>query len=138
VANALDIRRRIRSVKNTQQITRAMKMVAAARLRRAQDRVFNARPYANQMLALLGSLAARTEQRAHPLLDERPVESVLVVLLTGDKGLCGAFNTNLIRATENYLAEHHERKVSMMAVGRKGRDFFRKRRVEIIADYINI
>ena len=138
MANVLDIRRRIRSVKNTQQITRAMKMVAAARLRRAQDRVFNARPYANQMLALLGSLAARTEQRAHPLLDERPVESVLVVLLTGDKGLCGAFNTNLIRAAENYLAEHHERKVSMMAVGRKGRDFFRKRRVEIIADYINI
>jgi F-type H+-transporting ATPase subunit gamma len=138
VANVLDIRRRIRSVKNTQQITRAMKMVAAARLRRAQDRVFNARPYANQMLALLGSVAARTEQRAHPLLAERPVEKVLVVLLTGDKGLCGAFNTNLIRATENYLAEHHDHKVSMMAVGRKGRDFFRKRQAEIVADYVNI
>jgi len=134
----LDIRRRIRSVKNTQQITRAMKMVAAARLRRAQDRVFNARPYANQMLALLGSLAARTEQRAHPLLSERPVEKVLVVLVTADKGLCGAFNTNLIRAMENYLAEHRGRKVSMIAVGRKGRDFFRKRQVEIIADHVSI
>jgi F-type H+-transporting ATPase subunit gamma len=138
LANVLDIRRRIRSVKNTQQITRAMKMVAAARLRRAQERVFNARPYANQMLALLGSLAARTEQRAHPLLAERPVEKVLVVLVTGDKGLCGAFNTNLIRAAQNYLAEHRDRKVSMMAVGRKGRDFFRKRPVEIIADTVNI
>jgi len=138
VANVLDIRRRIRSVKNTQQITRAMKMVAAARLRRAQDRVFNARPYANQMLALLGSLAARTEQRAHPLLAERPVEKVLLVLVTGDKGLCGAFNTNLIRAAQDYLTEHRDHKVSMMAVGRKGRDFYRKRPVEIIADYVNI
>lgn len=138
MANVLDIRRRIRSVKNTQQITRAMKMVAAARRRRAQDRVFNARPYANQMLALLGSLAARTEQRSHPLLAERPVEKVLVVLVTGDKGLCGAFNTNLIRAAQDFLAEHRDRKVSMMAVGRKGRDFYRKRRVEIIADYVNI
>ena len=113
-------------------------MVAAARLRRAQDRVFNARPYANQMLALLGSLAARTEQRAHPLLSERPVEKVLVVLVTADKGLCGAFNTNLIRAMENYLAEHRGRKVSMIAVGRKGRDFYRKRHVEIIADHVSI
>ncbi len=138
MANVLDIRRRIRSVKNTQQITRAMKMVAAARLRRAQDRVFNARPYANQMLALLGSLAARTEQRAHPLLAERPVEKVLLVLVTGDKGLCGAFNTNLMRAAQNYLAEHRDHNVSMMAVGRKGRDFYRKRQVEIIADYVNI
>jgi len=138
LANVLDIRRRIRSVKNTQQITRAMKMVAAARLRRAQDRVFNARPYANQMLALLGSLAARTEQRAHPLLAERPVEKVLLVLLTADKGLCGAFNTNLIRAAQDYLAEHRDHKVSMMAVGRKGRDFYRKRQVEIIAEYVSI
>ncbi len=138
MANVLDIRRRIRSVKNTQQITRAMKMVAAARLRRAQDRVFNARPYANQMLALLGSLAARTEQRAHPLLAERPVGKVLVVVVTGDKGLCGAFNTNLLRAAQNYLAEHRDHNVSMMAVGRKGRDFYRKRQAGIVADYVNI
>jgi F-type H+-transporting ATPase subunit gamma len=134
----LDIRRRIRSVKNTQQITRAMKMVATARLRRAQERVFNARPYARQMLELLSSLAARTEQRSHPLLAERPVEKVLLVLVTGDKGLCGAFNTNLIRAAQNYLEENRERKISMIAVGRKGRDFFRRRPVEIIADYAGI
>jgi F-type H+-transporting ATPase subunit gamma len=138
MATLLDIRRRIRSVKNTQQITRAMKMVAAARLRRAQERVFNARPYANQMLTLLSSLAARTEQRAHPLLAVRPVEKVLLVLVTGDKGLCGAFNANLIRSAQAYLEEHRERKVSMMAVGRKGRDFFRRRPVDIIAESVGI
>ena len=138
MANVLDIRRRIRSVKNTQQLTRAMKMVAAARLRRAQERVFNARPYANQMVALLGSLAARTEQRVHPLLAERPVEKILLVLLTADKGLCGAFNANLIRAAQNYLEAHRDRQVSLLAVGRKGRDFFRKRRAEILADYTNL
>ena len=134
----LDIRRRIRSVKNTQQITRAMKMVAAARLRRAQERVFNARPYANQMLELLSSLAARTEQRDHPLLAVRPVEGVLLVLVTGDKGLCGAFNTNLIRAAQTFLDEHRDHKVSMIAVGRKGRDFFRRRDTEMIAEYAGI
>ena len=134
----LDIRRRIRSVKNTQQITRAMKMVAAARLRRAQERVFNARPYANQMLTLLSSLAARTEQRDHPLLAVRPVEKVLLVLVTGDKGLCGAFNTNLIRAAQSYLEEHRDKKVSMITVGRKGRDFFRRRPVEVLSESVNI
>jgi F-type H+-transporting ATPase subunit gamma len=134
----LDIRRRIRSVKGTQQITRAMKMVAAARLRRAQERVFNARPYANQMMTLLSSLAARTEQRSHPLLAVRPEEKVLLVLVTGDKGLCGAFNANLIRAAQSYLDEHHDRKVAMIAVGRKGRDFFRRRPVEMIAEYAGI
>lgn len=138
MANVLDIRRRIRSVKNTQKITRAMKMVAAARLRRAQDRIFNARPYANQTLDLLGSLAARTEQRAHPLLAERPVEKILVVLVTADKGLCGAFNANLIRAAQNYLVDHRDRQVSLLAVGRKGRDFFRKRDVPIVAEHINL
>jgi F-type H+-transporting ATPase subunit gamma len=138
MANVLDIRRRIRSVKNTQQITRAMKMVAAAKLRRAQERVFSIRPYANQMLTLLGSLAARTEQRTHPLLAERPVEKILLVLVTADRGLCGAFNANLIRATEKYLVENIDRKISMIAVGRKGRDFFRKRDTAILSDHINL
>jgi F-type H+-transporting ATPase subunit gamma len=138
VANVLDIRRRIRSVKNTQQITRAMKMVAAARLRRAQERVLNARPYANQMLTLLGSLTARVEQRIHPLLKEREIKNILLVLVSGDKGLAGAFNTNLIRATQNYLAEHKDHKVSMIAVGRKGRDFYRKRPIKMVTDYANI
>jgi F-type H+-transporting ATPase subunit gamma len=138
MANVLDIRRRIRSVKNTQQITRAMKMVAAAKLRRAQERVFNIRPYANQMLNLLGSVAARTEQRSHPLLAERPVENILLILVTADRGLCGAFNANLIRATEKYLDEHADKKITMIAVGRKGRDFFRKRSTSILSDYVNI
>jgi F-type H+-transporting ATPase subunit gamma len=136
--NVLDIRRRIRSVKNTQQITRAMKMVAAARLRRAQERVLNARPFANQMLTLLGSLTARVEQRAHPLLEARPIKNILLVLVSGDKGLAGAFNTNLIRAAQNYLTEHHDQKITMMAVGRKGRDFYRKRGIPMIGDYANI
>ncbi len=134
----LDIRRRIRSVKNTQQITRAMKMVAAARLRKAQERVFNARPYAHQMMDLLSSLAARTEQRKHPLLAMRPVEKVLLVLVTGDKGLCGAFNTNLIRAAQNYLEDNRHLKISVIAVGRKGRDFYRRRGVDMIAEYAGI
>jgi F-type H+-transporting ATPase subunit gamma len=138
MANLLDIRRRIRSVKSTQQITRAMKMVAAARLRRAQERIFNARPYANQMMALLSSLAARTEQRAHPLLAQRPVERVLLVLITADRGLCGAFNTNLIRAAQDYLEEHSTLQISLLAVGRKGLDFFRKRPVSIVKDYVGI
>ena len=115
-----------------------MKMVAAARLRKAQERVLNARPYANEMLTLLGSLTARVEQRVHPLLVERPIKNLLLVLVSGDKGLAGAFNTNLIRAAHNYLNEHREQKVSMIAVGRKGRDFFRKQPVPMIGDYANI
>lgn len=138
MAALLDIRRRIRSVKSTQQITRAMKMVAAARLRRAQDRIFNARPYANQMMALLSSVAARTTDRCHPLLAERPIERQLLVLVTADRGLCGAFNTNLIRAAQNYLDEHRDKDVSLIAVGRKGRDYFVKRPVKLTAEHINI
>lgn len=118
-----------------------MKMVAAARLRRAQERVVNARPYANQMLVLLASVAARTEQRAHPLLAERPVKKVLVVLVTADRGLCGAFNANLIRTTQAHLADLARaagEQPSLMVVGRKGRDYFRRRPVEIVAEQVNI
>ncbi|MGD0694040.1 MAG: ATP synthase F1 subunit gamma [Terriglobia bacterium] len=138
MANLLEVRRRIRTVKNIQQITRAMKMVAAARLRRAQDRVINARPYANQMLSVLGSLAARVEQRVHPLLAEREIKTILLVLVTGDKGLAGAFNTNLIRAAQNYIAEHQGQKICMLAVGRKGRDFYTKRGWSLVGEYANI
>jgi F-type H+-transporting ATPase subunit gamma len=134
----LDLRRRIRSVKNTQQITRAMKMVAAARLRRSQERVLNARPYATEMRHFLSSLAARTEDRSHPLLTERSVRKVLLILVTADRGLAGAFNANLIRAAQKYLAEHRDVEISMMAAGRKGRDFFRKRQVKIAAEYTNL
>jgi len=137
MAALLDIRRRIRSVKSTQQITRAMKMVAAARLRRAQDRIFNARPYANQMMTLLSSVAARTAERSHPLLVERPIQRQLLVLITADRGLCGAFNANLIRAAQAYLEEHRDRDISLITVGRKGRDFFIRRPVKLIAEYVN-
>ena len=115
-----------------------MKMVAAARLRRAQDSIFNARPYANEILILLESLAARTEQRAHPLLAVRPIEKVLLVLITADRGLCGAFNANLIHAAQNYLEGQGNKEVSMIAVGRKGRDSFRKRPLKIVSDHINL
>ncbi len=138
MATLLDIRRRIRSVKSTQQITRAMKMVAAARLRRAQERVLSIRPYARQALAMLESVAARTEQRAHPLLAERPVEKILLVLVTADRGLCGAFNTNLIRAAQNYQADHRGQRVSMILVGRKGLDFFRKHPAAVVSEHANL
>ena len=138
MAALLDIRRRIRSVKSTQQITRAMKMVAAARLRRAQDRIFKARPYANQMMTLLSSVAARTTDRSHPLLAHRPIKRQLLVLVTSDRGLCGGFNSNLIRAAQSYLDEHRDRNVSIITVGRKGRDYFIRRPVKVVGEHINI
>ncbi|MGH9402660.1 MAG: ATP synthase F1 subunit gamma [Terriglobia bacterium] len=134
----LDLRRRIRSVKNTQQITRAMKMVAAARLRRAQERVLNARPYSKQMRQFLSSLAARTEDRSHPLLAERPVRRTLLVLVTADRGLCGAFNATLVRAAQRYFDEHGELEKKMIAAGRKGRDFFRRRGMEMTGEYTGL
>src|SRR5207244_4059783 len=105
----LDIRRRIRSVKNTQQLTKAMKTVSAAKLRRAQDRVMSARPYADQLRNGLANLAGRVENISHPLLEIRPEERILVVVVTADRGLCGAFNTNLIRAAQNFLREQSNR-----------------------------
>src|SRR4051812_44209613 len=98
----LDIRRRIRSVKNTQQLTKAMKTVSAAKLRRAQERVFNARPYAAQLKSVLGDLAARIENVAHPLLEVRSEQRVLLIIVTADRGLCGAFNANIIRSAQGF------------------------------------
>ena len=136
----IDFRRRIRSVKNTQKITRAMKLVSAAKLRRAQERVFHARPYATQMVEVLRSLARRTEVRQHPLLQVRPEERILVLVLSGDKGLCGPFNTNVIRLAERFLATHVERgrELHLIAIGKKGRDHFRRRGKELAAEYINV
>jgi len=122
-----DIRRRIRSVKGTQKITKAMKMVAAAKLRRAQDRITAARPYADTLARVLASVAARTEH-AHPMLGTRPVGRVWLVVVTSDKGLCGAFNTNLLREAERTLAERGWEDVEVVAVGRKAADFFARRR----------
>jgi F-type H+-transporting ATPase subunit gamma len=138
----IDIRRRIRSVKNTQQITRAMKMVSAAKLRRAQDRVIAARPYAELLRTVLGNVAAAVagnEQLAlNPLLAQREEKRILLVLITADKGLAGAFNTNLIKGGIRFVAEHPGASVSLELVGRKGRDFFRKRDARISGEYLNL
>ena len=137
--NLLEIRRRLKSVKNTQQITKAMKMVSAARLRRAQDRVVTARPFANKMTEVLGELAKRTDEDFHhPLLDLRGDERYLLVLITADKGLCGAFNTNLTKAAQAFMRENSDKKIEIMAIGRKGRDFFRNRRATIAGEFIGI
>ncbi len=135
----IDFRRRIRSVHNTQKITRAMKLVSAAKLRRAQERVFNARPYAGQMLEVLRSLARRAEVQKHPLLEKRAEEKILVLVLSGDKGLCGPFNTNVIRLAERFLAAHRNgREPELITIGKKGRDFFRRRKVTVRAEHISI
>jgi len=135
----LDIRRRIRSVKNTQQLTKAMKMVSAAKLRRAQERVLTARPFANKMTEVLNELAKRTDDDFHhPLLDQRGDQRYLVVLITADKGLCGAFNTNLVKAAQAFITENSDKTVEILAIGRKGRDFFRNRRASIAGEVIGL
>ena len=132
----LDMRRRIKSVKNTQQITKAMKMVAAAKLKRAQDRVTAARPFAQKMAEVLGNLSSKvTDDFSHPLLDVRGDEKYLVVLVSADKGLAGAFNANVIKATQAFLNEHNGKSTELVAVGRKGRDFFKRRSVQIVDEY---
>jgi F-type H+-transporting ATPase subunit gamma len=137
--NLLDIRRRIKSVKNTQQITKAMKMVSAAKLKRAQDRVVTARPFANKMIEVLGGLADRTDENfRHPLLDVRGDERYLLVLITADKGLCGAFNTNLIKAAQTFIRDNPGKQIEILAVGRKGRDFFRRRGATLSGEYIGV
>ena len=132
----IDIRRRIRSVKNTQQITKALKMVSAAKLRRAQESMFAARPYARTMAQVLKDVAARTEgEENHPLFRPASKEGKsLLIVVTADKGLCGAFNSSLLRVAQRYLADT-EREVLIDAVGRKGRDFL-KRRATIRKEYI--
>jgi F-type H+-transporting ATPase subunit gamma len=122
-----DIRRKISSVKKTQQITRAMQMVSAAKLQRAQDRLLASRPYSMKMVEVIGSLGLRANTQKHPLLERREGPNTLVLVITTDRGLCGAFNSNVLRATTSLLAQHPEWKTSLVVVGRKGRDFFRRR-----------
>ncbi len=136
--NVLDIRRRIRSVRNTQQITKAMKMVSAAKLRRAQEAVFSARPYAGQILEVAKSLMARSETRRHPLLEEREEERVQLVVITADKGLCGAFNANIVKAAEGFINQKADKSINLFCVGRKGRDYFSKRTAPVKHQRINI
>src|SRR2546421_8915144 len=138
MANLLDIRRRIKSVKNTQQITKAMKMVSAAKLKRAQDRVINARPFAKKMADVLADLGSQTtEDFHHPLLDARGDEKYLVCLVTADKGLCGAFNANLIKAAQAFVKQNAGKTIEFLTIGRKGRDFYR-RRANVVGEYIGL
>jgi len=138
----IDIRRRIRSVKNTQQITKAMKMVSAAKLRRAQDRTIAARPYGTLLRKVLGNVAAALsgdEQAANnPLLARRDENRILLVLVTSDKGLAGAFNTNLIKGAQRFVNERPEATLHFELIGRKGRDFFRKRGFTVAGEHIGL
>jgi F-type H+-transporting ATPase subunit gamma len=136
--NIRDIRRRIRSAKNIQQITRAMKFVSAARLRKAQDRVIAARPYARQMLAVLNSLATRVPEQSHPLLAVRGEDKIELVVITADRGLCGAYNTNIIRQAQDFLKRHSGRQVELNILGKRARDFFRRRSFTIRHEAIGV
>ncbi|MGE5488543.1 MAG: ATP synthase F1 subunit gamma [bacterium] len=138
----IDLRRRIRSVRNTQQVTKAMKMVSAAKLRRAQERVLQARPYATifrEVLADVSAAVAGDERLgSHPLLAHRPERRIALLVLTSDRGLAGAFNSNLIRAAQAFVREHESAEVSMVLLGRKGRDFFRKNNARIIGERVGL
>ena len=134
----VDIRRRIKSVKNTQQITKAMKMVSAAKLRRAQEAMFAARPFARRMLDVLGSMAARAKPESHPLLAERKGNRILLVIVTADKGLAGGFNANIIRAGRQFLEQRAGSELSVEVVGRRGRDYFRRREHKIRTEHVGI
>ncbi|SRR6266404_589776 len=139
MANLLDIRRRIKSVKNTQQITKAMKMVSAAKLKRAQNRVVSARPFATKMQEVLGELAAHTDENfRHPLMDKRGDSRYLLVFITADKGLCGAFNTNLLKAAAAFINENDGKQIEMIPVGRRGRDFYKRRGMHFLAEYVGV
>jgi F-type H+-transporting ATPase subunit gamma len=136
VATLRDIRRRIRSVESTQKITRAMKLVAAAKLRRAQERILSARPYAMKMAELLSSLVSRAEGEAHPLLVRRPAARKRLVIITADKGLCGAFNSNILRGSLAFLREQGETNLTLVVVGKKARDFYRRRQWEVKSEML--
>jgi F-type H+-transporting ATPase subunit gamma len=138
----LDIRRRVRAVKSTQQITKAMKMVAASRLRRAQERIQQARPFATEMLRVLNSLATRVDSSLHPLLDERRAPQAggkaLLFVITADRGLCGSFNTNAIKGASTFIVENPAREVALGLIGRRGRDYFSRRGFEVRYEQVNL
>ena len=134
----LDFRRRIRSVKNTQQITRAMKFVAAARLRRAQEAALAARPYAKELARVLRSTMARLDSPQHPLLARRPEERILVIVLSGERGLAGAFNSNILKRAAEFLRSKQGKKIVVIPIGKKGRDALRKAGMEFAGEYVNV
>jgi F-type H+-transporting ATPase subunit gamma len=127
MASLRDIRRKISSVKKTQQITRAMQMVSAAKLQRAQDRLLTSRPYSDKLAEVISDLALRADPQKHPLLQRRDGPHTLLLVITTDRGLCGAFNSNVLRVATGLLAQHPEWQTSIVDVGRKGREFFRRR-----------
>ncbi len=134
-----DIKRRTTSVKNTQQITKAMKMVAASKLRRSQEAIIAARPYSNKMADVLSNLALHAQRSLHPLLEKREtINTTGLVVITSDRGLCGGFNTNILREARNFLDYHENRNIELMLVGRKGYDFFRRRDFRITNSHVNI
>jgi F-type H+-transporting ATPase subunit gamma len=136
----IDLRRRIRAVKSTQQITKAMKMVAASKLRRAQERITSARPFAQEMLRVLNRLASRVDPGAHPLLDLRQAGGgpTMLIVITADRGLCGSFNTNIIKNAATFVTEQPGREVALGLVGRKGRDYFARRGFAVHFEQVNI
>jgi len=142
VPSLIDIRRRIRAVKSTQQITKAMKMVAASKLRRSQERILGLRPFARQTLRVLNSLATRVEQATHPLLDPRTEPKAggkaLLVVITADRGLCGSFNSNVIKSAGAFVLDDPGREVALGLIGRKGRDFLARRGFEVRYEQVNL
>jgi F-type H+-transporting ATPase subunit gamma len=137
----IDIRRRVRSVKNTQQITKAMKMVSAAKLRKAQERALAARPYAKmleEMLANVAEAASQNPDNDHPLLAVRPEQKVLAIVVTADRGLAGGFNANLIKLAQRFWTDNHTKQLSFEIVGRKGRDYFRRRNATITGEHLDL
>jgi F-type H+-transporting ATPase subunit gamma len=136
LATLRDIQRRIRSVQSTQKITRAMKLVAAAKLRRAQERIISARPYAAKMAELLGNLVSGSDEAAHPLLEQREGPRRQIVIITADKGLAGAFNSNIIRRSLDLIRESSAVDLTLVVVGRKARDFYRRRPYTVKRDLI--
>lgn len=130
MASLKEIRERIGSIKSTQQITKAMKMVSAAKLRRVQQWIFNARPYANEIDRLLAYLVTRTKREVHPLMkdiENHSIKNIIVIVVTADKGLCGSFNHNIIREAENFLNRNKDKNISIICIGKKVRDYFQKR-----------
>ena len=138
MATLLDFRRRIRSVKNSQQITRAMKFVAAARLRRAQEAALAARPYARELARMLRSIMSRIDEPQHPLLARRTEQRVLVIVLSGERGLAGAFNTNILKKAQEFFRANKDKKIVTLPVGKKGRDALKKAGFTFAGEYINV
>lgn len=138
MATLIDLRRRVRSVKNTMQITRALKLVSASKLRRAQERMMASRPYSAKMNQVLASLATRANPENHPLLRVKGDQNIELMVVTADRGLCGGFNSNLIRAAMHFLDERKNYNLSLHLVGKKGYDYFRRRKFTITHQYLNV